>query len=231
MNALDFSIVWQSLPYLLRGLVFSLELTVVAFSVGLALGIVLALIRHLRVPVLAQIVIGYITLIRSIPLILVLFWFFFLVPILLKPFSVDGRPIPIGADPTAFITFSLFEAAYYAEIIRTGLRSLNKGQFEAAAALSLSTYKTYRYVIIPQVIRVVSPILLTQTIILFQDTSLVYVLSVIDLTGAATKIAQLNGRLIEMYIVVALVYLAICSSASQAVAIMRERQMRTVRAR
>lgn len=231
MNALDFSIVWQSLPYLLHGLAYSLQLTAFAFLVGLALGILLALIRHLKVPVLAQIVIAYITLIRSIPLILVLFWFFFLVPILLTPFSVDGRPIPVGAGPTAFITFSLFEAAYYAEIIRTGLRSLNKGQFEAAAALSLSTYKTYRYVIIPQVIRVVSPILLTQTIILFQDTSLVYVLSVVDLTGAATKIAQLNGRLVEMYIVVALVYLAICTSASQAVAFLRERQMRTLRTR
>ncbi len=231
MNSLDFSIVWQALPYLLHGLAFSLQLTVFAFLTGLGLGIVLALVRHLKVPLLAQLVVGYITLIRSIPLILVLFWFFFLVPILLTPFSVDGRPIPVGAGPTAFVTFSLFEAAYYAEIIRTGLRSLNKGQFEAAAALSLSTFKTYRYVIIPQVIRVVSPILLTQTIILFQDTSLVYVLSVVDLTGAAVKIAQLNGKLVEMYLVVALVYLAICSTASQAVAMLRERQMRTVRTR
>ena len=229
MSRLDFSVAWRAAPYLLRGLLFSLELTSVAFAVGLALGIILALARHLRVPGLAQAVVVYVTLLRSIPLILVLFWFFFLVPILLIPFSIDGRPIPIGAGYTAYITFSLFEAAYYAEIIRTGLRSLDNGQFEASSALSLSTIQTYRHVIIPQVIRVVAPILLTQTIILFQDTSLVYVLSATDLVGAASKIAQLNGRLVEMYLVVAVVYLVICSTASQLVAVYREKQMLTVR--
>ena len=225
MSRLDFSVAWRSAPYLLDGLLFSLRLTCVAFVVGLALGTAMALVRHLRIPVLAQFVVAYVTLLRAIPLILVLFWFFFLVPIMLSPFSVDGRPVPIGANYTAYVTFSLFEAAYYAEIIRTGLRSLNKGQFEAAKALSLSTAQTYRDVIVPQVIRVVAPILLTQTIILFQDTSLVYVLSVTDLVGAASKVAQLNGRLVEMYLVVAVVYLVVCSTASQLVAVLRERQM------
>jgi glutamate/aspartate transport system permease protein len=137
--------------------------------------------------------------------------------------SGSGRPIPIGATYTAFITFGLFEAAYYSEIMRVGLRAVNKGQFEACQALALSTYDAYRHVVLPQVLRVASPIILSQTIILFQDTSLVYVLSLTDLLGAASKLAQLNGRLVEMYLFVAPVYLVISSAASQGVASLRKR--------
>lgn len=223
MNSLDFSIVLQAWPYLWSGLLFSLGLTVAACVIGMILGTCFALIQHFEVPVIGRIVRVYIALIRSIPLILVLFWFFFLVPIVLGHLSGNGRPIPIGATWTAFITFGLFEAAYYSEIIRVGLRAVNRGQFEACQALALSTFDTYRCVILPQVLRVASPIILSQTIILFQDTSLVYVLSLTDLLGAASKLAQLNGRLVEMYLVVALVYLGISSAASQCVAMLRRR--------
>ena len=223
MNSLDFSIVQQAWPFLWSGLQFSLALTAAAFVIGMVLGTCFALVQHLEVPVLGQIVRAYVALMRSIPLILVLFWFFFLVPIVLGHLSGNGRPVPIGATWTAFITFGLFEAAYYSEIIRVGLRAVNKGQFEACRALSLSTFDTYRHVILPQVIRVASPIILSQTIILFQDTSLVYVLSLTDLLGAASKMAQLSGRLVEMYLVVAVIYLAISSAASQCVAWLRKR--------
>jgi glutamate/aspartate transport system permease protein len=223
VNDLDFTVVTDALPYLWRGLQFSLGLTASSFAIGMVLGTLLALVRHLGVPVLSQVVQGYIVLMRSLPLILVLFWFFFLVPIVLGQLTPSGRPIPVGATWTAFITFGLFEAAYYAEIIRVGLRAIPKGQYEAGRALSLSTFQIYRLVILPQVVRTVSPIILTQTIILFQDTSLVYVLSVTDLLGAAAKVAQLNGRLVEMYLAVALVYLVICSVASQFVAVLRGR--------
>ncbi|WLE01035.1 amino acid ABC transporter permease (plasmid) [Agrobacterium leguminum] len=223
MTGLDFSVVFDNLPFLWRGLQFSLLLTAVGFTMGMLLGTGLALLQHLEIPVAAQIARGYVALIRSIPLILVLFWFFFLVPLIIGAMTNNGRPVPIGGVWTAFITFSLFEAAYYSEIIRVGLRSLNKGQYEAAQALSLSTYKTYRFVILPQVVRVASPIILSQTIILFQDTSLVYVLSLTDLVGAASKLAQLNGRLVEMYLAVAVIYLAICCTASQVVAYLRRR--------
>jgi glutamate/aspartate transport system permease protein len=135
----------------------------------------------------------------------------------------NGRPIPVGATYTAFITFGLFEAAYYSEIIRVGLRAVNKGQFEACQALALSTFDTYRHVVLPQVFRIASPIILSQTIILFQDTSLVYVLSLTDLLGAASKLAQLNGRLVEMYLAVAVSYLIISSAASQFVASLRKK--------
>src|SRR5262249_15722704 len=151
-----------------------------------------------------QIVRAYVALVRSIPLILVLFWFFFLVPIMLGWIvGFRGRPVPVGPNVTAIITFSLFEAAYYSEIIRVGLRSIGKWQFEACGALSLSTFDTYGSIAMPQVFRITSPIILSQTIILFQDTSLVYVLSLTDLVGAASKLAQLNGRIVEMYLAVA----------------------------
>jgi len=144
MTSLDFTVVYDALPYLWQGFKFSLLLTASSFLVGLVLGTVLALIRHLEIPALSQIAQAYITLMRSLPLILVLFWFFFLVPVLLGHLSANGRPIPVGATLTAFITFGLFEAAYYAEIIRVGLRSVPKGQFEAGKALSLPTLSCFR---------------------------------------------------------------------------------------
>jgi glutamate/aspartate transport system permease protein len=223
MASLDFSVVYDNLPYLWHGLQFSLLLTAIGFAAGLVLGTGLALVQHLEIRIAAQLARGYVALIRSLPLILVLFWFFFLVPIVLGAIINRGQPVPIGGIWTAFITFSLFEAAYYSEIIRVGFRSVGQGQYEAAKALSLSTYKTYRLVILPQVLRVVSPIILNQTIILFQDTSLVYVLSLTDLVGAASKLAQLNGRLVETYMTVAVIYLIICSLTSQLVNHLRQR--------
>ncbi|OPZ00248.1 amino acid ABC transporter permease [Bradyrhizobium sacchari] len=223
MNSLDFSIVAQAWPYLWSGLLLSLSLTVAAFLIGMLLGTLFALVQHFELRILSQVVRSYVALMRSIPLILVLFWFFFLVPIVLGHLSGNGRPIPTGATYTALITFGLFEAAYYSEIIRVGLRAVNKGQFEACQALALSTFDTYHHVVLPQVFRVASPIILSQTIILFQDTSLVYVLSLTDLLGAASKLAQLNGRLVEMYLAAAAVYLILSSVASQFVASLRKR--------
>jgi glutamate/aspartate transport system permease protein len=218
VSALDFSVVWQAAPYLWQGLQFSLALTAAAFVIGMVFGTLLAFAQHLELPVVAQAARGYVALMRSVPLIMVLFWFFFLMPVVIGHLSGGGRPVPIGATATAFVTFGLFEAAYYCEIIRSGLRAIPKGQYEAARALSLSAIRSYRLVILPQVVRAVSPILLTQTIVLFQDTSLVYVLSLTDLLGAASKLSQINGRLVEMYLAAAVVYFLICSSASQLVA-------------
>ncbi|CAN7640883.1 amino acid ABC transporter permease [Variovorax sp. LjRoot290] len=223
MNHFDFSVIAQAYPFLLKGLVFSLELTAVGFLGGLVLGIGLALVRHLEVPVASQLASAYITLIRSVPLIMVLFWFFFLMPLVLMWMTGASRPVQIGPVWTAFVTFTLFEAAYYAEIIRAGFKSIAKGQYGACRALGMSTWQTYRLIILPQVLRVVSPILLTQTIILFQDTSLVYVLSVTDLLGAASKIAQRDGRLVEMYLAVAVIYMVLCSITSQLVAVLKNR--------
>lgn len=226
MSDFDFQIVIDSFPYLMSGLGFTLSLTVSAFVGGLALGLCLALVRHLEVPVLKQFATVYVAVMRSIPLILVLFWLFFLMPLFLQYFSADGRPVPLGPKYTAFITFTLFEAAYFAEIIRAGLRSIPSGQYEASESLALSKFEMYRKVIIPQVLSVTTPIMLTQAVILFQDTSLVYVLSLTDLLGAASKIAQRDSRLLELYVTVAVIYFVISSLAVEAVNYFEKRKKR-----
>jgi glutamate/aspartate transport system permease protein len=157
----------------------------------------------------------YVNLMRSIPLILVIFWVFFLVPWAIGWLTNGGRPVAVGASLTIYVTFVLFEAAYYAEIVRAGFRSISSGQYAACDALGLSKLQAYVYVLFPQAFLSVLPILLTQTIVLFQDTSLVYVISATDLLGAATKIAQRDGRLVEMYLIVGVIYFLFCYAASQ----------------
>ncbi|VVE22119.1 amino acid ABC transporter permease [Pandoraea anhela] len=211
----DYLAIVRATPYLLEGMAFTIELTLVALCGGLIIGTLMAIIRQTKVPVLSQVVRAYITITRSIPLIMVLFWFFFLVPLLLQKISESGHPMPLGPKFTAFLTFTLFESAFYAEIVRAGLRSIDKGQYEAAKALGLSLPVTYAFVVIPQVLRATAPIIVTQTIILFQDTSLVYVLSLTDFLGAAAKIAQRDGKLVEFYTTVAIVYFVLCSIGSE----------------
>jgi len=209
-----FQAVFDAAPYLAKGLVFTIELTVTALFGGLVFGTLIAVIRQLQVPILAKALSAYVALLRSIPVILLLFWFFFLVPLLLAKVN-NGHAVPLGPKWTAFIAFVLVEAAYYAEIVRAGLRSIERGQFEAAAALGLSIFHTYAFVIIPQVFRATSSVIVSQTIVLFQDTSLVYVLSLTDFLGAASQIAQRDGTLTEMYVTVAVVYWLICSVGSE----------------
>ena len=151
----------------------------------------------------------YVNGMRSIPLVMVILWFFLLVPLMI------GRPI--GPEYSAIITFIAFEAAYFSEIMRAGIQSIPRGQVYAAQAVGLSYKQSMTLVILPQAFRHMLPVLLTQTIILFQDTSLVYVISATDFVGAAAKIAQRDGRLIEMYVFVAIVYFIICFSLSLAV--------------
>jgi glutamate/aspartate transport system permease protein len=217
MTGFDFSVLLTVWPYLLQGLWFTAQITAVGFCGGVVLGSLLAVARLSPNRFISGAATTYVNLLRSLPLILVIFWVFFLVPWALGWLTGNGRPIPVGASVTIFVTFVLFEAAYYAEIIRAGLRSVSPGQSSAARALGLSKFQSYAYVIFPQAIRNVLPILLTQTIILFQDTSLVYVISATDLLGAATKIAQRDGRLVEMYVTVGVIYFALCFAASQAV--------------
>jgi glutamate/aspartate transport system permease protein len=217
MSRFDVSVLLSAWPYLLQGLAFTIQITTVGFCGGVVLGSLLAIARLSPNRFISGAATTYVNLLRSLPLILVIFWVFFLVPWALGWLTGNGRPIPVGASVTIFVTFVLFEAAYYAEIIRAGLRSVSPGQSSAAKALGLSRLQSYAYVIFPQAIRNVLPILLTQTIILFQDTSLVYVISATDLLGAASKIAQRDGRLMEMYLSVGVIYFVLCFAASQAV--------------
>ena len=211
---LDFDVISRSLPYLWYGFLYTVQLTAIAAIGGLFFGTLLALARLSPIKPLALFAAGYVNLMRSIPLVLVLFWFFFLMPQVLQIVTGGERPPQIGAERTAIITFIMFEAAYFCEIMRAGIQSIAKGQVYSAYALGLTYGQSMRLVILPQAFRNMIPILLTQTIILFQDTSLVYVISATDFTGAASKIAQRDGRLVEMYLFVAIVYFALCYTLS-----------------
>jgi len=211
---LDFDVVSRSLPYLWKGFVYTVELTAIAAVGGLVFGTLLALARLSPMKWLSTLAAGYVNLMRSIPLVLVLFWFFFLMPQVLQVMTGGDRPPQIGAERTAIITFIMFEAAYFCEIMRAGIQSIPRGQVYSAYALGLTYGQSMRLVILPQAFRNMIPVLLTQTIILFQDTSLVYVISATDFTGAASKIAQRDGRLVEMYLFVAVVYFVLCYTLS-----------------
>ncbi len=211
---LDFSVVANSLPYLWKGFQYTVQLTVTSAIGGLFFGTLLALARLSSWRPLALVAAGYVNLMRSIPLVLVIFWFFFLVPLMAQGITGAERPPQIGAERTALITFILFEAAYFCEIMRAGIQSIPRGQVFASYALGLDYWQTMANVVLPQAFRNMIPVLLTQTIILFQDTSLVYVISATDFVGAAAKIAQRDSRLVEMYLFVALVYFVLCYTLS-----------------
>ena len=211
---LDFGIVERSLPYLWYGFKYTVQLTAIAALGGLVFGTLLAMARLASRKWLALPASGYVNLMRSIPLVLVLFWFFFLMPQMLQVLTGSERPVQIGAERTAIITFIMFEAAYFCEIMRAGIQSIPKGQVNSAYALGLTYGQAMRLVILPQAFRNMIPVLLTQTIILFQDTSLVYVISATDFVGAASKVAQRDGRLVEMYLFVAVVYFVLCYTLS-----------------
>lgn len=218
MSTFDFDVIRRSLPYLfLEGMRFTLTLTFFGALGGVVLGTCIALLRLSGGRVLATVAAGYVNLVRSLPLVLVIFWFYFLVPYLGQWVTGSTRPIQVGASASAMVTFIMFEAAYFSEIMRAGIASIPRGQAAAAQALGLTPPQVMRYVILPQVFRIMLPVLLTQTIVLFQDTSLVYVVSITDFLGAASKIAERDGRLVEMYVFAALVYFAISFLASRGV--------------
>ena len=213
----DFDVIQRALPYMGQGMVFSLGLTVLSMLGGIVLGTLLALMRLSSFSVLNLPAGGYVNLLRSTPLILVIFWFYFLLPIAIKKISGDAYAEGLGPFYSALIAFTMFEAAYYCEIIRAGIQSVPRGQAYAGYALGLTYGQAMRLVILPQAFRNMVPILLTQGIILFQDTSLVYVVGLTDFMGAASKVAQRDGRLVEMYLFAALVYFILCFTASYVV--------------
>ena len=223
MGDLDFDVVARTWPYLLTGLQYTLQLTVVAAIGGTIFGTLLAMARLSAFKPLSMLAAGYVNLMRSIPLLLVIFWFYFLVPVVLQAITGSERPIQLGADRSAYITFIMFEAAYFCEIMRAGIQSIPKGQVYAGYALGLTYRQSMQLVILPQAFRNMLPILLTQTIVLFQDVSLVSLLNVTDFVGASVKIAQRDSRVVEMYLFVAIVYFALCFMLSTLVKRLQKR--------
>ena len=223
----DFDVIERSWVYLFKtGMVFTLELTGLAMVGGIVLGTLLAMMRLSKFRSLSMVATGYVNLIRSIPLVLVIFWFYFLVPYIGAWIIGAKEPIMVGAFSSSLITFILFEAAYYCEIMRAGIQSIPRGQVSAGYALGMNYWQTMGNVVLPQAFRNMIPVLLTQTIVLFQDVSLVYVLSIPDFVGAASKVAQRDGRLAEMYLFVAVVYFVLCYALSRLVERLQHRVYR-----
>ncbi len=223
IEGLDFEVIARSWPYLWKGLQYTVQLTLVGALGGLFFGTLLAMARLSSNPLLSSLAAGYVNLMRSIPLLLVIFWFYFLLPVLLQTVTGADRPPQIGAERSAYLTFILFEAAYFCEIMRAGIQSISQGQIAAAYAVGLNYWQAMRLIVLPQAVRNMLPVLLTQTIILFQDVSLVSLLNVTDFVGAASKIAQRDSRVVEMYLFVAVVYFVLCSLLSQGVRYLQRR--------
>lgn len=192
--------------YVINGFYFSVQLTFISTLGGIVFGTVLALMRLSGNPVLAIPATVYVNGMRSIPLVMVILWFFLLVPVII------GRPV--GAEYSAIITFIAFEAAYFSEIMRAGIQSIPRGQVYAGQALGMSYGQNMRLVVLPQAFRNMLPVLLTQTIILFQDTSLVYAIGAYDLLKGFVTAGKIYGRPEEAYLLAAVIYFIICIALS-----------------
>ncbi|HWS16063.1 MAG TPA: amino acid ABC transporter permease [Candidatus Methylomirabilis sp.] len=192
--------------FLWTGFLFSGNLTLIAMTGGIVFGTLLAMGRLSSMKPLAAIATAYVNLMRSIPLVMVILWFFLVIPL------ITGKPI--GAERSAIITFTAFEAAYYSEIMRAGIQSVSSGQAMAGYALGMTYWQNMGLVVLPQAFRNMLPILLTQTIILFQDTSLVYAIGAKDLLKASEIAGKNYNRPMEMYIFVAVIYFVLCFALS-----------------
>ncbi|MCU0967686.1 MAG: amino acid ABC transporter permease [Rubrivivax sp.] len=214
---LDFAFLsWEVVSgFVLKGLLFSIQLTLVAMVGGILLGTLLALMRLSGKAWLAAPAAAYVNTMRSIPLVMVILWFFLLIPLMI------GRPM--GAELSAMITFTLFEAAYYSEIMRAGIQSVPKGQVYAGYAVGMNYRQTMQLIVLPQAFRNMLPVLLTQTIILFQDTSLVYAIGAYDLLKGFEIAGKNFNRPVETYLVAAVVYFVICFGLSMLVRRLQQR--------
>jgi glutamate/aspartate transport system permease protein len=209
--SLDFGFLdWAVISsFVLKGFIFSIQLTLTAMIGGIAIGTVLAMMRLSGKGWLVWPAAFYVNTLRSIPLVMVILWFFLLIPMLI------GRPM--GAELSAIITFTVFEAAYYSEIMRAGIQSVPRGQVYAGYAVGMTYGQTMQLIVLPQAFRNMLPVLLTQTIILFQDTSLVYAIGAYDLLKGFEVAGKNYNRPVETYLVAAVVYFVICFSLSMLV--------------
>ena len=218
LGSFDFDVIqrtWQHLIF--EGLLFTVKLTLVAMLGGVILGTILAMMRLSSNRLISFVATTYVNLIRSVPLLLVIFWFYFLAPYIGAWIIGAHEPVQVGAFSSCLITFILFEAAFYCEIMRSGIQSIPRGQISAGYAIGMNYWQTMAYIVLPQAFRNMIPILLTQTIVLFQDVSLVSVLGIPDFVGSANAVAHRDGRLVEMYTFVAVIYFILCFSLSSLV--------------
>lgn len=222
MSDLDWSSIIPALPYLMQGMIITLKITIIAIVAGILWGTALAVMRLSSIKLVAWLATAYVNVFRSVPLVMVLLWFYLVVPGFLQ--SVLGlSPQTDIRLMSAIVAFSMFEAAYYSEIIRAGIQSISRGQSNAALALGMTRAQTMKLVILPQAFRAMVPLLLTQGIVLFQDTSLVYVISLADFFRTASTIGERDGTQIEMILFAGAVYFVISLSASLLVSYLKKR--------
>ncbi|MBS0848622.1 glutamate/aspartate ABC transporter permease GltK [Citrobacter sp. JGM124] len=222
MSEYDWSSIIPTLPFLMQGMIITLEITVTAVVVGIVWGTLLAVMRLSSFKPVAWFAAAYVNVFRSVPLVMVLLWFYLVVPGFLQSI--------LGLSPqrdirliSAMVAFAMFEAAYYSEIIRAGILSVSRGQSNAALALGMTKAQSMRLVILPQAFRAMVPLLLTQGIVLFQDTSLVYVISLADFFRTASTIGERDGTQVEMILFAGFVYFVISLSASLLVSYLKKR--------
>ncbi|WP_089158808.1 glutamate/aspartate ABC transporter permease GltK [Caballeronia sordidicola] len=213
MHHFNWSSVLSSLPTLWTGAIITFKITVLALVFGIIWGTVLALLRLSGIKPLEWFAKGYVTLFRSIPLVMVLLWFFLIVPQFLQNVLGLSPEIDIRLA-SAMVAFSLFEAAYYSEIIRAGIQAVSRGQVNAAFALGMTYTQSMKLIVLPQAFRAMVPLLLTQAIVLFQDTSLVYVISLADFFRTATNVGDRDGTTVEMVLFAGACYFVVCLVAS-----------------
>lgn len=223
MYEFDWSSIAPSLPYLLDGLIITFKITITAVIIGIIWGTLLAVMRLSSFKPVAWFATSYVNVFRSIPLVMVLLWFYLVVPSFLQQVLGISPKTDIRLI-SAMVAFSLFEAAYYSEIIRAGILSIAKGQGNAALALGMTKWQSMQLIILPQAFRAMVPLLLTQGIVLFQDTSLVYVLSLADFFRTADTIGINNGTEIEMVLFAGAIYFVISLSASLLVSYLKKKR-------
>ncbi|HDF2328718.1 TPA: glutamate/aspartate ABC transporter permease GltK [Morganella morganii] len=222
MYEFDWSSVMPGMPFLLDGLAITAKITITAIVIGILWGTILAMMRLSSIKIVSWLAALYVNAFRSVPLVMVLLWFYLIVPNLVQNVLGISPKTDIRLI-SAMVAFSLFEAAYYAEIIRAGIQSVSRGQTSASLALGMTKMQTMRLVVLPQAFRAMIPLLLTQGIVLFQDTSLVYVLSLTDFFRTASNIGERDGTQIEMVLFAGAVYFVISFAASMLVNYLKRR--------
>ena len=222
MFSFDWSILQQSLPLLGQGAMVTLKITITAIAFGMVLGTLLAVARISEYAPMRWLSAAYVNCFRSIPLVMVLLWFYLIVPQLLSSVFNLSPQTDIRLV-SAIVAFTAFEAAYYAEIVRAGMRSVSSGQYSAALALGMTKSQTLTYVILPQAFRVMTPLLMTQGMILFQDTALVYIIGLADFFRTASNIGKTTGYEIDMVLIAGSGYFVVCLCVSATVTMVKKR--------
>lgn len=207
MLGFDWQVIAANLSFLMQGLATTFKLALVSITGGLLLGILVGMARLSSIKAIYYPATAFVNLMRSLPLILVIFWFYFLVPV------IFGRPM--GDFFSACVAFVVFEAAYFAEIVRAGIQSISSGQVQAAYSTGFNYRDTMRYIVIPQALRNMVPSLLTQSVVVFQDTSLAFVIGLKEFLRSASIVDAREMRSLELYAFVGAVYFVICFTMSR----------------